>query len=238
MPGAGTSILSLHPSQAIDADLFEYLGSLFSDWRSLVHLYLEDGEVVMQSAGQPYADLNAMMNDNQVIYFLYNTHEAAPNLLIGNATFDGFNLCLREATADGAVIERYVSHNFSCDLVASDSPFKVQYDNGIRLENLLVQTDQDVLDLQFMWSNLPDEAHSVSIQVFNAAGEKAFGQDSVIDHLTLDRQRVDISSLPAGDYSVKLILYSFDTGATVGGAIIENGARFERELPIETVDRR
>ncbi len=237
MPGAGTSILSLHPSQAIDADLFEYLGSLYSDWRSLVHLYLEDGEVVMQSAGQPYADLNAMMNDNQVMYFLYNTHETDPDLLIGNATFDGFNLCLREATADGAVIERYVSHDFSCDLVASDSPFKVHYDNGIRLENLLVQTDQDVLDLQLMWSNLPDEAHSVSIQVFNASGEKVFGQDAVIDHLTLDRRRSDISSLPAGDYRVKLILYSFETGATVGGEIIEDGARFDRELPIATVDR-
>ena len=179
-----------------------------------------------------------MMNDNQVVYFLYNMHEADPDLLIGNATFDGFNLCQREAQDDGAVIELYVRRGFSCELVTAGDPLQVRYDNGIRLENLLVQTDQDVMDFQFMWSGLPDEAHSISLQVFDAAGEKILGQDSVIGHITLDRQRVDISSLPPGDYSVKLILYSFETGATVGGEIIEDGARFDRELPIATVDRR
>ena len=237
IPGAGSSILSLHPSQAIDPDLFEYLGSLFSDWRSLVHLYLDDGELFMQSAGQPYTGLDPMMKDNQIINLLYNTRDGDPDLLIGNGAFDGFNLCQREAHDDGAVFEHYVIRDFSCELVASDRPFKVDYDNGIRLENLKVNADQDSLDLQFMWSNLPDEAHSVSIQVFDAAGEKALGQDTVIDHQTLDRQRSDVSSLPAGDYSVKLILYNFETGATVGGTVNEEAKRFERELPIATLNR-
>ena len=235
MPGAGTSIFSLHPSQAIDSDLFDYLGSLFSEWRSLVHLYSDDGEVVIQSAGQPYTDSNAVMEDNQVVYFLYNTHEADPDLLIGNATFDGFNLCQREAHDDGAVIELYIRRGFSCELVTAGDPLQVRYDNGIRLENLLVQTDQDVMDFQFMWSGLPDEAHSISLQVFDAAGEKVLGQDSVIGHLTLDRQRVDISSLPPGDYRVKLILYNFDTGAIVSGTASRDGARVERALEVAAI---
>ena len=237
MPGAGASILSLHSSQAIDADLFEYLGSLFSDWRSLVHLYLEDGEVAMQSAGQPYTDLNAIMNDNQVIFFLYNTHETDPGLLIGNATFDEFNLCQRKAHDDGAVIELYVRRGFSCELVTAGDPLQVRYDNGIRLENLEIQTDQDVMDFQFMWSNLPDEAHSISLQVFDAAGERILGQDSVIGHITLDRQRVDISSLPPGDYRVKLILYNFDTGAIVSGTASRDGARVDRALEVAAISQ-
>ena len=237
IPGAGTSILSLHPNQAINPDLFDYLDSLFADWASLLHLYQDKAELAMQNAAPPEADLSTFTKDNQVINLLYNTHDGDPEMLIDDTAFHGFDLCQRTAHDDGAVIELYVNRDFSCELVASDNPFQIRYDNGIRLENLKVDADQDNLDLQFMWSNLPDEAHSVSIQVFNAAGEKALGQDSVIDHQTLDRQRSDISSLPAGDYSVKLILYSFDTGATVGGTVNEDGTRFERELPIATLNR-
>ena len=237
IPGAGTSILSLHPIQAIDPDLFDYLGSLFSDWRSLVHLYLDDGERVMQSAGQPYTGLDPIVKDNQIINLLYNRREAVPDLLIDDAAFDGFNRCQRDAHDDGAVIELYVNRDFSCELITSDNPFQARYDNGIRLENLAIQTDQDALDLQFMWSNLPDEAHSISLQVFDAAGEKVLGQDSVIGHVTLDRQRVDISSLPPGAYRVKLILYRFDTGAVVGGSASEDGGRIDRALDVATAHR-
>ena len=237
MPGAGTSILSLHPSQAIDPDLFDYLGSLFSDWASLLHLHQDSGDLVMQNSGKQYADLTAFIDDNQVIHFLYNTHEADPELLIGKGAFDGFNLCQRDAHEDGAVIERYVNRDFSCELVSSDNPVQVRYDNGIRLENLEVQSSQDAVDLQFMWSNLPDEAHSISLQVFDEAGEKTLGQDSVIGHLTLDRQRVDISSLPPGEFTLKLILYKFGTGAIVSGTASRDGARVDRALDVAAINR-
>ena len=237
-PGSQSAILSIHPDQPIDPDLFEYLGSLFSDWRSLVHLYLDNGELVMQSAGARYPDMDAFTNDSQVVHLLYNMREVSPDSLSTYVKLDGFNLCQREASDDGAVIEHYVSRDFSCELMTSSStPFQVRYDNGIRLENLEIQTDQDGMDFQFMWSGLPDEAHSVSIQVFDETGEKMLGQDSVIGHITLDRQRIDISSLPPGDYSVKLIMYNFESGAIVGGTANEDGARFERELPIATLNR-
>ena len=237
MPGAGTSILSLHPDQPIDPDLFEYLASLFSDWASLLHLHHENGEIIVQNSGKQYADLKAFTEDNQIVHVLYNTRDTDLDRLNDDVTFDEFNLCQREATADGAVIELYVSRGFSCELVTAGDPLQVRYDNGIRLENLEIQTDQDGMDFQFMWSGLPDEAHSVSIQVFDETGEKMLGQDSVIGHITLDRQRIDISSLPPGDYRVKLILYNFDTRINVGGTVIEDGARFERALEVAAIQQ-
>ena len=236
-PGRKSAILSLHPSQPIDPDRFDYLGSLFSDWASLLHLYRDDGELATQNAGLQYADLEAFVNDNQVINLLYNTRDGDPELLIGNAIFDGFDLCQREAHDDGAVIERYVSRDFSCELIIAGNPFQVQYDNGVRLENLAVQANQDVLDLQFMWSNLPDEAHSVSIQVFNAAGAKVAGHDYVIGNVSLDRFFIDFSDLATGKHEIKLIVYEFSSGRTIAGTVSSDGARFDRELTIATLDR-
>ena len=232
MPGAGTSILSLHPNQAIDPDLFDYLGSLFSDWASLLHLYWDKGELATQNVGKQYANLQAFADDNQVIHFLYNRRDSDPDRLIGDSAFDGFNRCQRDEFADGAVIELYVNRAFSCELVIAGDPFQARYDNGFRLENLEIQTDQDVMDFYFMWSGVPDEAHSVSIQIFDPAGERILGQDFVIGHVTLYRQRIDISSLPPGDYSVKLIMYDFNSGAIVSGTESRDGARFDRELVI------
>ena len=231
-PGSRSAILSIHPDQPIDPDLFEYLGSLFSDWRSLVHLYLDNGELVMQSAGARYPDMDAFTKDKQVVHLLYDLFEVETDLLNSYLNFDEFILCQRDANDDGAVIELYVNRTFSCELVTSADRFTVQYDNGIRLENLEIQTDQDVMDFQFMWSNLPDEAHSVSIQVFDATGEKALGQDSVIGHVTLDGRHLDISDLEPGKYQIKLIAYSFVTGKTVAGVVTATGARFDRALVI------
>ena len=231
-PGSQSAILSMHPEQRIDANLFEYLGSLFSDWRSLVHLHLDNGELVVQSAGKSYPDLDAFMNGNQVIHFLYNRRESEPDQLISQLNFTAFNLCQREASDDGAVVEHYVNREFSCELLTSPSAFEVQYDNGARLENLLFAIDQDQLDLQLQWSNLPDEPFSLSVQVFDAAGEKILGQDSVIGHVTLERRRLDISDLEPGNYEIMLIAYNFATGKSVAGAVTATGARFDRELVI------
>ena len=233
-PGPRSAILSFHTSQAIEPERFDYLASLFSDWESLLHLYFEDGELVLQNNGGRYADIEALQNDSQVIYFTYNNRDSQTTL-DDLFAFQRFHLCQRETHDDGAVIEHYVSREFSCELVTSADRFKVQYDNGARLENIEIQTNQDVLDLQFMWSSLPDETHSVSIQLFDAAGAKVLGQDSVIGHATLGRQRIDISGLAPGEYAVKLILYNFESGANVSGTEITNGTRFDRALEVAAI---
>ena len=74
-PGSRSSILSFHPNESIDEDRFAYLASLFSDWRSLAHLYLDDGKPVIQSAGMSVPDMDSFERDNQVIYLIYNLRD-------------------------------------------------------------------------------------------------------------------------------------------------------------------
>ena len=237
IPGIRSSILSFHPSEGIDEDLFTYFASLFSDWRSLLHLHLDNGELIIQNAGESVPDLESFAHDNQVIYLLYNSRDINAEALRSHLPLDGFEFCQRDVREDGLVIEHYLSLEFSCGLVTSSQPFQVDYGNGARLVNALVEVTQDFLDVQLMWSNLPSEPHSISLQIFNAEGAKVLGQDETVGHATLARHRVDISSLPPGDYALKLIVYNFNTRVSVPGTVIGTGARFERELEIATMDR-
>lgn len=75
----------------------------------------------------------------------------------------------------------------------------------------------------------------VLIQAFDIAGNRVLGQDAVIGNISLDRQRIDISSLSPGDYTVKLILYNFDTGASVSGTVSDDGARIDRAVEVGTI---
>ena len=168
---------------------------------------------------------------------IYNRRDTDAAALHVHASFERFNLCQREVHEDGSVIERYVKREFSCALLTSSKPLQVDYDNGARLENALHEITRDFLDVQLMWSNLPSEPHSMSLQIFDAADNKVLGQDSTIGYASLRRHRIDISPLPAGNYVVKLIVYNFNTGHSVSGKVSETSVRFDRELEIATIDR-
>ena len=230
-----TAIVSYHPSEGIEAESFAYLNSLFAEWQTFLHFYHDDSKLVTQNAGRPFTDAGAFASENQVVFLLYNARDSVEAPSKAFSFLDQFDLCQRHAHDDGSVIEHYVSPVFSCDLVNAADPFQVRYDNGARLENVVVKAGQDSLDVQFMWSSLPSETLSVSLQVFDRSGAKVLGQDSVIGQVSHARSLVDISSLPPGVYSVKLILYDFSTGVSVpaSGA----GAPFARELEIARIER-
>ena len=236
-PGYQSSVLSFHPNERIEDERFSFLDSLFSDWHSYVHLYFDDGKLMLQSADDRYLGLDELMPEKQIVYLLHNSLDAAPAALEGHLSLGQFESCQREIHADGSVTEVYVSRAFSCALVVSEDRFQVQYDNGARLENITGAASQDMVDLQFMWNSLPSAPHSMSLQTFDAAGAKVLGQDTTIGHATLTRQQIDVSSLPPADYVVKLIVYDYNTGQIASGATLKDGARFERELEIASIIR-
>ena len=78
----------------------------------------------------------------------------------------------------------------------------------------------------------------MSVQVFSAAGDKALAQDFVIGHRALAAHQIDISSLTPGDYRLKLIVYNYDSKASVAGTVSSNGGRFERELDLAKFEKK
>ncbi|MDE2853476.1 MAG: hypothetical protein OXN88_04835 [Chloroflexota bacterium] len=237
-PGQRSTVLSFDPKERIEDERFSFLDSLFSDWHGYVHLYFDDGKLMLQSADDRYTSLDEVMRDSQTIYLLRDSLEAAPAILDGYIPADQFESCQREIHQDGSVAEVFVSRAFSCALVISEDRIQVQYDNGLRIANIMLEASQDIVDVQIMW--LPPalkEPHSISTQVFDASGAKVLGQDSTIGYSTLTRQLTDVSTLPSGDYVVKLIVYNYNTGLTASGTALKDGARFERQLEIATINR-
>ncbi len=227
LPGPRSSILSVHSRHRIDHENLGYLNSLFGDWHRFVHASAETGA----------AEIEDLTRESQIIALLVDAEDAEGADVDGLIPSERFQRCRRERHDDGAVIELHIRREFSCALVSSDGGLRIEYENGARLENVIAEASDSHLDLQFFWSDVPDEAHSTSIQIVDAAGEKVASGDAVIEHGSLARQRVDIASLGPGDYQVNLIVYDYHSLRSVAGSIRATGERFQRELTIMTLTR-
>ena len=151
---------------------------------------------------------------------------------LGQALAADFHACHPVIDSAELVAAYYLRTGYDCALISSPAPFDVQYDNGVRLANRQLVANGDSLDIQTWWRSLPDEAHGVSIQLFDQAGEKVAGSDFTIRHDSLSRHQLDLSSLVPGDYNVKMILYNYETRVSVPGTVTSDQARFERELDL------
>ncbi len=134
-----------------------------------------------------------------------------------------------------AAIEVFTRAELPCALLISGDPLAVSFENGVFLSNVLLKTDGEGLETFLLWNKLPEDAHGVSIQLFDQDGLKLAGSDFTIRHDSLSSRRLDISSLERGDYTVKLILYDFETRASVAGVAVNMQSRFERELEIGSI---
>ncbi len=227
LPGPRSSILSVHSRHRIDHENLGYLNSLFSDWHRFVHASAETGA----------AEIEDLTRESQIIALLVDEGDAEGADVDGLIPSERFQRCRRERHDDGAVIELHIRREFSCALISSDGGLRIEYENGARLENVIAEASDSQLDLQFFWSDVPDEAHSTSIQIVDAAGERALAVDQALDHASLIHQRVDIASFGPGDYQVNLIVYDFHSLRSVAGRISATGERFQRELTIMTLTR-
>lgn len=230
----GMSILSFHPAEGLDDASLRYLSSVFLYWKSFAHVYPRDGGLMLQSLQAKDSDLSQFLDHEQLILSLYNPSQLAADERrpLGEALAQDFQACQPLIETAELVAAYYLRKGFDCALLAGPAPFAVQYENGVRLANLQLASNGDDLDIQAWWTSLPDEAHGVSIQLFDQAGEKVAGSDFTIRHDSLSRHRLDLSPLGPGDYNVIMILYNYETRASVPGTVTRGQARFERELDL------
>ena len=98
------------------------------------------------------------------------------------------------------------------------------------------QLSRNLIRFYFAWTNQTDRRYAFSIQLFDQAGQKALQYDHPIWPDLLAVHEVDTSSLPAGAYSAKLIVYDFETRASQSGVPTATTERFEREFELATIE--
>ena len=167
------TLLSYYSQDRIESDYLAYLDGLIAnttDWKGLIHLYVDQGAPTFQTAPGRQLDADDLAELYQIIYVVYQSRASAPAQLAAAPPLDRYHSCGMLRHGAGWVSERYLRRDFSCDLLASPASSQVQYDNGAHLANLLVAHDEARLDIQLRWGALPRRRHSFSVQFFDAAG--------------------------------------------------------------------
>ena len=235
-PQEDFAIVSILDQSADDGQASKGAAFLFGIHR-YAPLALIDGEVEAldyDNMADDAPDAAELLANHFVLLLVYNPQMTDPEALRSYRDWIAarFKSCRRLADADDAIIEYFLHEAFPRDLAIAAQPLEVHYANGIRLGNLLVDSQPSQLDLYLLWTRLPAESHAFSVQVFDGDGAKAAGSDFTVGRDPLAHRRIDTSSWPSGDYDLKFILYNYESGVSVPGTISGSGVHFERELDI------
>ena len=235
IPMGGSAILSLLSNEGPHQVERHNGAAVLFGLHHYTTLVLEEGAVAAPDSSYE-DDLGAdeLLASHSVILLAYDPQTADPDSIRSYRDWltSAFKSCRRLTETNEAVIEYFLKSAFPCELALAERPLEVHYANGVQLGNLLVERESGLLDLHLLWTRLPLDAQAFSIQFIDAEGARVEGADFVIGLEALDHQRVDAASLPPGDYLVKMILYDYDTGASVAGAVTAEGSSFDRELEI------
>ena len=147
-----------------------------------------------------------------------------------------FKFCKRYHDEEAITIDLYLRTEIACAAMDESSAFSVSYDDGLRLHNLSSARESDKLRFFLAWTNATRDSYGFSLQFFAEDGNKLLQQDQVVSRQLLQMVEIDIASLPAGAYSVQLIVYDFDTQVSQGGIVLASGERFERALEVDGIE--
>ena len=238
LPSTKFSVLSLHPADFTIEQVEDLVAT---------EVIANDVQFLLFHQAQPPTSEPTPLDQHHELLQARETSDAILFVYHPRATeTDAFNAyhawlsahftdCGRIVDTDATVIEYFLRPGFPCQLALSDSPFAVDYDNGAQLGNLLASVTADMLELHLIWTQLPTSAHAFSVQFFDEAGDRAHNQDFVFHRDALGRYEINLSPLPPGDYSAKLIVYNYDTGASVPGVALTSQTRSQRELEFRRI---
>ena len=237
LPGYNELILSFHPNMVLSASkTLEYYRKALPDWAYIVHMtYDAEDELLIQSNHARYNTLDAIVANNNSVWVIHNPRETSLNDLpvYTNWLIKHFKQCIRYRDAELSAIDYYVQHAIPCELIASEAPVTVSYDNGTELANALVEQLGNKLHVFLRWGETIEKEYSLSLQVFDQKRNKVRQLDAVISGGPLDAFAFDLAGLKPGAYSVELIVYNFASGISVPGLLVAEDSRFERAISLQ-----
>jgi len=235
LPGYGQLILSFHPQAPVVWKTAEYYRAVLDKWKYIVHItYDEGGALLIQSGIPPRYTLDDIASGSDGIWVIHNPQQTDLQALdvYANWFLERYKPCKRFVETADNVIEFYLRRSLPCSLAFAERPLAIHYDNGMRLENLVVEKSPDQLSVYFWWDEILPSEYSFSLQVFDQDSNRVTGSDALIWRDPADLHSLDISTLPAGDYTLQLIVYDYETGVSQPGLISASQRRFEREVEI------
>ena len=239
LPGHNELILSFHPDTPITVrKTLTYYRAILSKYAHLVHIsYDVNDELLIQSTLSTYDSLEAIAENATGVWVAFDPRQTDLQTMdVYSSWFSqNYQACRRYVDKPDSVIDYYLRLDVPCDLVTSDAPVAIRYDNGTKLDNALVRGSSDALSIYLRWLQTIDEKYSFTLQIFDSGSDKVQQIDRVISGEPVDIVHFDISPLPADEYTVKLIVYEFDSGVSQPGLLLDGEERFQREVEIARI---
>lgn len=229
-----TAVLSIHPSEDISLDMERLYARIMETERAVIPLTVDDLENISSVPREQHDDIERVISRASVALLIHDPQATPPDLLQTYTAWIArhYRSCGQAIGTDATRVEYFAKSDVPCELLTSDDAFEVKYDNNATLANTLLRFDGERLDLHLLWGRLPGGAYSVSLQIFDAADTKVASHDRVIGSHAAPNLRLDLSRLESGAYTVKLIVYVYETGVSVPGVVSGMDTRFDRELEI------
>lgn len=240
LPSRHALILSFHPNTMVDDyKVLAYYRWLLSDWAHVAHITTDDtGGVVIQSGLSTYAMPEAIVGNSNGIWVIHNPQQTDLNTLeVYKSWFArNFQMCRRFIDAERSVIAYYLKIPIPCSLIASERALEIIYDIGARLGNVELAQSADQLDVYLWWRHSQSAELAYSLQVFDDRKNKVLQLDVVISGDPIDAHSLDLSGLPAGAYSLNLIVYDRQSGRSQPGTVVNENSSFERAVELVTFE--
>ena len=238
LPGAQLPILSLHQHALVnDYEILTYYRARLPQWADIAHAgYNARDRLIFQSKTLPFRTQEAIVDNANGLWLLHNPQQTELPALdyYGDWFSQHYRSCGSWVEKPQAIISFYLKQEIPCQLITAAQPFAVDYENGMRLGNIIVERTDKTLSAFLWWQATIEAKTSYSLQLFDAAGERHAQVDAVIADDPLDISHLDLADLPAGDYVVKLIVYDFETLESQAGAVLADGLRFDRDLTLHS----
>lgn len=235
LPGHNELILSFHPSGRVSSRVIDHYRKLLKTWKHVVHIsYDAAGAMIIQSNLSTFKTLDAITSNAVGIWVIHNPQQTElDNLPVYVDWFaQNYQHCHRFLETDDSIIDYYLKPHIPCELVTADQPFKVRYDNGTELGNLLIEEEPGTITFYLWWLHTIGKDYALTIQIFDEQGAKLRQVDQIISDEPIDAFEFDTASLPAANYVAKLIVYDSESIESQPGMVVNSGNRFERMLDI------
>lgn len=235
LPEDRVSVLSIHAYDMIDGALYDYYSAMDQDSLNVVAFRGDAlGGQGVSSLRLPLVDHESALAADVMVLLAYDPRYTATTIVGEYEAWIGrdFAACDAVTESDSAQVILFLRRGFPCELATGVDPLAAQFDNDLRLGNVLAEARDSFLDFYFLWVRLSEARHSVSIQFFDAADSKIHNQDFVIGDEYMAHQRIDLAPLNPGTYQVKMIVYNYETGVSVPGALLGSDTRFDRAFEV------
>ena len=236
-------IVSFHPHLPLTWQFASYYSQIPGKWDGLIHIWTApDGVPAFYSSKLKITSVENMATWRFPVWLVYNPREtdleSIPAYADGFANY--YRSCGRYVDKPLSVIERYAPVDVSCAQLTFGGPMNIgahpltiDYDNGTGLANIKIEMDSDGLHVYTWWTRTEFGAYTYSLQVFDREGAQTGLQtDNLIGDSGFYALSLDVSSLPAGEYVVKLIVYDTVSLKSQPGLVVGEQARFQREVEI------